>query len=287
MLLDSNVRHEEKVHMLEGYFFLYQEEDLLMGKVYLVGAGPGDVELITLKGLKCIQEADVILYDRLVNKDLLQYAKKDAELINCGKLPDYHLMQQETINKFLVKYANKGKIVTRLKGGDPFIFGRGGEEAEECFQAGIPFEIIPGITAGIAAPAYAGIPVTHRNFSSSFAIITGHCKEGGKDNIQWEALAKGIDTLAIYMGVKNLPYIRRQLLQHGKAPDTPVALIHCGTLTSQKTVVGTLDTIVEMVESQKIINPSMIVIGYVVSLHNKLNWFEPSINKELLVNGAF
>lgn len=287
MLLDSNVRHEEKVHMLEGYFFLYQEEDLLMGKVYLVGAGPGDVELITLKGLKCIQEADVILYDRLVNKDLLQYAKKDAELINCGKLPDYHLMQQETINKFLVKYANKGKIVTRLKGGDPFIFGRGGEEAEECFQAGIPFEIIPGITAGIAAPAYAGIPVTHRNFSSSFAIITGHCKEGGKDNIQWEALAKGIDTLAIYMGVKNLPYIRRQLLQHGKAPDTPVALIHCGTLTSQKTVVGTLDTIVEMVESQKIINPSMIVIGNVVSLHNKLNWFEPSINKELLVNGAF
>ena len=287
MLLDSNVRHEEKVHMLEGYFFLYQEEDLLMGKVYLVGAGPGDVELITLKGLKCIQEADVILYDRLVNKDLLQYAKKDAELINCGKLPDYHLMQQETINKFLVKYANKGKIVTRLKGGDPFIFGRGGEEAEECFQAGIPFEIIPGITSGIAAPAYAGIPVTHRNFSSSFAIITGHCKEGGKDNIQWEALAKGIDTLAIYMGVKNLPYIRRQLLQHGKAPDTPVALIHCGTLTSQKTVVGTLDTIVEMVESQKIINPSMIVIGYVVSLHNKLNWFEPSINKELLVNGAF
>jgi len=287
VLLDSNVRHEEKVHMLEGYFFLYQEEDLLMGKVYLVGAGPGDVELITLKGLKCIQEADVILYDRLVNKDLLQYAKKDAELINCGKLPDYHLMQQETINKFLVKYANKGKIVTRLKGGDPFIFGRGGEEAEECFQAGIPFEIIPGITAGIAAPAYAGIPVTHRNFSSSFAIITGHCKEGGKDNIQWEALAKGIDTLAIYMGVKNLPYIRRQLLQHGKAPDTPVALIHCGTLTSQKTVVGTLDTIVEMVESQKIINPSMIVIGNVVSLHNKLNWFEPSINKELLVNGAF
>jgi len=287
VLLDSNVRHEEKVHMLEGYFFLYQEEDLLMGKVYLVGAGPGDVELITLKGLKCIQEADVILYDRLVNKDLLQYAKKDAELINCGKLPDYHLMQQETINKFLVKYANKGKIVTRLKGGDPFIFGRGGEEAEECFQAGIPFEIIPGITSGIAAPAYAGIPVTHRNFSSSFAIITGHCKEGGKDNIQWEALAKGIDTLAIYMGVKNLPYIRRQLLQHGKAPDTPVALIHCGTLTSQKTVVGTLDTIVEMVESQKIINPSMIVIGYVVSLHNKLNWFEPSINKELLVNGAF
>ena len=286
MLLDSNVRHEEKVHMLEGYFFLYQEEDLLMGKVYLVGAGPGDVELITLKGLKCIQEADVILYDRLVNKDLLQYAKKDAELINCGKLPDYHLMQQETINKFLVKYAHKGKIVTRLKGGDPFIFGRGGEEAEECFQAGIPFEIIPGITAGIAAPAYAGIPVTHRNFSSSFAIITGHCKEGGKDNIQWEALAKGIDTLAIYMGVKNLPYIRRQLLQHGKAPDTPVALIHCGTLTSQKTVVGTLDTIVEMVESQKIINPSMIVIGDVVSLHNKLNWFEQSINKELLVNGA-
>lgn len=258
-----------------------------MGKVYIVGAGPGDVELITVKGLKCIQKADVILYDRLVNNDLLHYAKPDAELINCGKLPDYHLMQQETIHKFLVNYAKKGKIVTRLKGGDPFVFGRGGEEAEACRQAGVPFEIIPGITAGIAAPAYAGIPVTHRHHSSSFALITGHRKEGGEDNIQWEALAKGIDTLAIYMGVKNLPYIRRQLLLHGKDPDTPAALIYCGTLASQKTVVGTLGTIAEIAECEQIINPSMIVIGDVVKLHHKVNWFEPAIDTAWLAKGAF
>lgn len=258
-----------------------------MGKVYIVGAGPGDVELITVKGLKCIQKADVILYDRLVNNDLLHYAKPDAELINCGKLPDYHLMQQETLHKFLVNYAKKGKIVTRLKGGDPFVFGRGGEEAEACRQAGVPFEIIPGITAGIAAPAYAGIPVTHRHHSSSFALITGHRKEGGEDNIQWEALAKGIDTLAIYMGVKNLPYIRRQLLLHGKDPDTPAALIHCGTLASQKTVVGTLETIAEIAEREQIINPSMIVIGDVVKLHHKVSWFEPTIDTALLAKGAF
>lgn len=258
-----------------------------MSKVYIVGAGPGDVELITVKGLKSIKRADVILYDRLVNKELLEYAKEGAELINCGKLPDYHLMQQETINKFLVKYAKKGKIVTRLKGGDPFVFGRGGEEAEACSQAGVPFEIIPGITAGIAASAYAGIPVTHRDYSSSFAFITGHHKEGGEDNIQWEALAKGVDTLAIYMGVKNLPYIRRQLLQHGKDPNTPVAIIHCGTLAAQKTVVGSLSTIVEIAEHQQIANPSMIVIGDVVKLYSKLNWFEPIMDTTLLANGAF
>lgn len=258
-----------------------------MGKVYIVGAGPGDVELITVKGLKCIQKADVILYDRLVNNDLLHYAKPDAELINCGKLPDYHLMQQETIHKFLVKYAKKGKIVTRLKGGDPFVFGRGGEEAEACRQAGVPFEVIPGITAGIAAPAYAGIPVTHRHHSSSFALITGHRKEGDEDNTQWEALAKGIDTLAIYMGVKNLSYIRQQLLLHGKDPDTPAALIYCGTLASQKTVVGTLETIAEIAEREQITNPSMIVIGDVVKLHHKVSWFEPAIDTAWLAKGAF
>ena len=156
----------------------------MMGKVYLVGAGPGDPELITVKGVRCIQQADVILYDRLVNQELLDYAKPNVELINCGKLPNYHLLQQETINRFLVKYAQKGKTVTRLKGGDPFVFGRGGEEAEVCEKAGVPFEVVPGITAGIAAPAYAGIPVTHRDYSSSFAIITGHRKAGEDDDIK-------------------------------------------------------------------------------------------------------
>ncbi len=259
----------------------------MMGKVYLVGAGPGDPELITVKGVRCIQQADVILYDRLVNKELLDYSKPNVELINCGKLPNYHLLQQETINRFLVKYAQKGKIVTRLKGGDPFVFGRGGEEAEACHKAGVPFEVVPGITAGIAAPAYAGIPVTHRDYSSSFAVITGHRKAGEDDNIKWEAIAKGIDTIAIYMGVKNLPYIRKKLLEHGKSPDTPAALIHWGTLQNQKTAIGTLETIVETAQREQVKNPSMIVIGEVVRFHNKINWFEAMKEETLLVNEAF
>lgn len=245
-----------------------------MSKVYLVGAGPGDPELITVKGLKAIQEADVILYDRLVNQELLSYAKPEAELIFCGKLPNYHALQQETINTFLVKYAKKGKVVTRLKGGDPFVFGRGGEEAEALSANGIDFEVVPGITAGIAAPAYAGIPVTHRNFGSSFAVVTGHRKADALDAIKWEHLAKGIDTLALYMGVKNLPYIQERLLRFGKNPDTPVALIHWGTLPEQRTVITTLAEVTVTARREKIANPSMIIIGEVVNLREKLRWFE-------------
>jgi uroporphyrin-III C-methyltransferase len=246
---------------------------LEMGKVYIVGAGPGDPDLITVKGLKCIQKADVILYDRLVNKELLQNEKPDVELINCGKLPNYHRMEQETIKRFLVKYVKNGKFVTRLKNGNPFVFGRGREEAEACPKAGVPFEVVPGITSGISAPAYAGIPVTHRDYSSSFTIISGHRKEGAADNIKWEAIAKGIDTIEIYMGVKNLPYIRKKLLEHGKNSDTPVALIHWGTCQNQKTTLG---TIVEIAKREQFTNPSMIAIGEVVRLHNKLSWFEVS-----------
>ena len=245
-----------------------------MGIVYIVGAGPGDEELITVKGLNCIKQADVILYDRLVNKDLLNYAKPDALLISCGKLPNCHTMQQNTINLELVKYAKEGKIVTRLKGGDPFIFGRGAEEAASCQEAGIPFEVVPGVTSGIAAPAYAGIPVTHRDYSSSFAVITGHRKEGEADNIRWESLAKCVDTLAIYMGMKNLNYITNQLIAHGRSKDTPVALIHQGTTSLQRTVVGTLETIFEIAMKEQVKNPSMIIVGEVVRFREKLNWFE-------------
>ncbi|WP_347549584.1 uroporphyrinogen-III C-methyltransferase [Pseudalkalibacillus hwajinpoensis] len=245
-----------------------------MGKVYLVGAGPGDIDLITVKGLKCIEKADVILYDRLINKDLLDYAKEDVELIYCGKLPNYHTLKQETINRFLVKHALKGKVVTRLKGGDPFVYGRGGEEAEALANHGIPFEIVPGITSGIAASAYAGIPVTHRELSSTFAFVTGHRKEGEEEELRWESLAKGIDTLAIYMGVKNLPYICSMLRKYGKKKDTPVALIHWGTTQTQQTVTGTLESITEEVEKARIQNPSMIVVGEVVNLRSKLSWFE-------------
>ncbi|MFJ7738140.1 uroporphyrinogen-III C-methyltransferase [Lysinibacillus sp. NPDC097287] len=245
-----------------------------MGLVYIVGAGPGDVDLITVKGLRCIEAADVILYDRLINKDLLAYAKKDAKLIFCGKLPNRHAMIQENINQSLVHYAQQGLVVTRLKGGDPFVFGRGAEEAEVLAEHGIPFEIVPGITSGIAAPAYAGIPVTHRDLSSSFAIVTGHMREGKDDSIQWESLAKGIDTIAIYMGVGNLPYIRQQLLKYGRDEQTPVALVHWGTFTKQKTITGTLANIVDVAQRENIKNPSMILVGEVVALREKIQWFE-------------
>ncbi|GGB52682.1 uroporphyrinogen-III C-methyltransferase [Fictibacillus barbaricus] len=245
-----------------------------MGKVYLVGAGPGDPGLITVKGLRCIQEADVILYDRLVNKELLSYAKPDCDLIYCGKLPNYHFMKQETINSFLVKHAQKGKVVTRLKGGDPFVFGRGGEEAETLAKNRIAFEVVPGITSGIAAPAYAGIPVTHRNIASSFAVVTGHRKKGDEEELKWDSLAKGIDTLAIYMGVGNLPYICEQLTKHGKSMNTPVALVQWGSFENQRTVTGTLETIVEIVRLEEIENPSMIIVGEVVRLRDELKWFE-------------
>ncbi|WP_286924319.1 MULTISPECIES: uroporphyrinogen-III C-methyltransferase [Lysinibacillus] len=257
-----------------------------MGKVFIVGAGPGDVDLITVKGLRCIECADVILYDRLINKELLVYAKKDAQLIFCGKLPQQHAMIQEHINQSIVSYAQQGKIVTRLKGGDPFVFGRGAEEAEVLAQHNIPFEIVPGISSGIAAPAYAGIPVTHRDLSSSFAMVTGHMREGKDDAIQWESLAKGIDTIAIYMGVGNLPYIRQQLLKYGRNEDTPVALIHWGTLSRQKTVTGTLATIEKVAQRENIQNPSIIVVGKVVTLRESIQWFEQSVPQPQLVKNS-
>ncbi len=250
-----------------------------MSKVFLVGAGPGDEELLTIKALKCIQQSDVILYDRLVNKEILKHAKKDCELVYCGKLPNYHTMKQETINHFLIKYAKNGKVVTRLKGGDPFVFGRGGEEAEALKLHHIPFEIVPGISSGVAAAAYAGIPVTHRNLSASVAFVTGHRKEGNDEEVKWESLAKGIDTLAIYMGVGNLPYIQEQLIKHGRNRETPVAVIQWGTTYVQKTVVGTLQDIYDRVVKEKVSNPSMIIIGEVVKLREHLSWYEDLVAK--------
>ncbi|MGG3564826.1 uroporphyrinogen-III C-methyltransferase [Neobacillus rhizosphaerae] len=253
----------------------------MVGKVYLVGAGPGDPELITVKGLRYLQQADVILYDRLVNPELLKHAKKGAKLVYCGKLPHHHTMKQETINHFLIKYAKKGLQVVRLKGGDPFVFGRGGEEAEECLRNEVPFEVVPGITAGIAASAYAGIPVTHRYLSRSFAFITGHQAGDLAAEHQWSHLAKGVDTLCVYMGVSHLSTIINELIQHGKSPQTPIALIQWGTLSDQRTVVGTLETIEERVKVAGVSNPSMIVIGEVVRLHKDLNWFNEEIMPSL------
>ncbi|ARK30003.1 uroporphyrinogen-III C-methyltransferase [Halalkalibacter krulwichiae] len=245
------------------------------GKVFLVGAGPGDPKLITVYGLECIQKADVIAYDRLVNKDLLSYAKKEAELVYCGKAPGNHIFIQEEINHLLVTKARQGKIVTRLKGGDPFVFARGGEEAEVLSKAQISYEIVPGITSGIAAPAYAGIPVTHRGFGRSFTMIAGTGREDdGIDEVNWEAIANGSDTIAFYMGTRNLTYICQQLILHGKDSSTLVAVIQEGTTIHQKTVMGTLETIEKNVAEAKIKHPAMIVVGNIVQLREKLHWFK-------------
>ncbi|MDQ0199439.1 uroporphyrinogen-III C-methyltransferase [Neobacillus ginsengisoli] len=250
------------------------------GKVYIVGAGPGDPELITVKAMKCLARADVILYDRLVNPVLLEYGRSKTEVIYCGKTPGDHCVSQDAIHQLLVEKALAGKTVVRLKGGDPFIFGRGGEEAEVLVQYGIEFEVVPGITSGIAVPAYAGIPVTHREFSRSFAMVTGHCMNGEPNNIRWDYLANGVDTLAVYMGIKHLPYICSELQSCGKDAHTPIAVIEQGTTDYQRTVIGTLETIVDVVKSNQITNPAMIVIGEVVKLSNKLSWIPEKIRNE-------
>jgi uroporphyrinogen III methyltransferase/synthase len=244
------------------------------GKVLFVGAGPGDPKLLTVRGVEALQQADVVVYDRLANPQLLFHAKKDARFIYCGKESSNHAIPQEEINAILVREAGQGRTVVRLKGGDPSIFGRVGEEAEECRKHSVSFEIVPGITSGIAAPLYAGIPLTHRDYNSSVAFLTGHlCEKNQGTPINWEQVS-GVDTLVIYMGVKNLPQIREQLLQHGKSPSTPVALVRWGTLAEQKTLVGDLDNIVQRAADAKFTAPAIIVVGEVVRLRDRLNWFE-------------
>jgi uroporphyrin-III C-methyltransferase len=264
------------------HFFRKRGERMSIGKVYLVGAGPGDPKLITLRGLECIQQADVIIYDRLANPELLHYAKPEVELIYCGKLPDHHTLRQEEINQLLVtKALEEGKIVTRLKGGDPSVFGRVGEEAVELAKNGIQFEIVPGVTSGIAAAAYAGIPVTHREYASTFAMVTGHVgSEEGSQRLQWDALAKGIDTIAFYMGAANLQTIAYELIRHGKSPDTPVAIIQWGTTPKQRTLTATLETIYEEAQTHQFSHPAIILVGEVVKLREHMSWFEETMECE-------
>lgn len=256
------------------------------GKVILVGAGPGDIGLITVKGLEAIQQAEVILYDRLANPKLLDFAPSDCELIYCGKLPDRHFLRQENINELLVAKALEGKRVVRLKGGDPGVFGRVGEEAESLAEAKIEFEMVPGISSGIAAPLYAGIPVTHRAHAESFAVVTAHDKsKDGKPLLNWEGLAQGVDTIAFYMGVGNLPFICENLIKFGKPAHTPVILIQWGTFGRQKTLEGTLADIVVKVQEAKFSNPSIILVGSVISLREKISWFEkkPLYGRQILL----
>ncbi len=242
------------------------------GIVYLIGAGPGDPGLITVRGIERLKQADVVVYDRLANHSLLAHARQ-AELIDVGKQPDRHPVPQAEINALLVEKARAGRVVARLKGGDPFVFGRGGEEALALMEAGLPFEIVPGITSAIAGPAYAGVPVTHRGMAYSFAVITGHRASDAEDvSYNWEYLAKGPDTILFLMGVSNLEYIATQLVAYGRSPDTPVALVERASRTAQKTVSGTLADIVE--RAADIGPPAIIIIGEVVSLRESLRWFD-------------
>ena len=246
------------------------------GKVYLVGAGPGDPTLITIKGKQFIEKAEVVIYDYLASKKLLKFAPADAEFIYAGKKGGVkHTHTQEEINQMLIDRANSGKIVVRLKGGDPFIFGRGGEEIEELVKAGLPFEVVPGVTSATAAATYAGVPITHRGYTSSVAFVTGH-EDPTKEttNIDWEKIATGIGTLVFYMGIKNLPSITEKLIRNGRDPKTPVVVVRWASTPEQKSVDGTLENIADIVRREDIKPPALVVVGEVVSLRKKINWFE-------------
>lgn len=243
-----------------------------MGKVYLTGAGPGDIELLTLKALRVIKEADVIIYDRLANPDILEEAKNGCEFVYVGKEDGRHVVPQDDINEVIYQNALKHDVVVRLKGGDPFVFGRGGEEALYLYDRDIKFEVIPGITSAISAPAYAGIPVTHRGISVSFRVVTGHESPNKKESqIPWETF-KTDDTIVFLMGLHNLPKISKKLIELGKSKDYPCAVISKGTTKDQSVVVGTLEDITK--KAKGVPTPALIVVGKVVELREQLKWLQ-------------
>lgn len=258
--------------------------------IYLVGSGPGDPGLFTVKGVECMREADTVVYDRLAPEALLSHARPDAELVYVGKKPGEPTMQQEEINALLVELGRAGKTVVRLKGGDPYVFGRGGEEALELVKAGLSFEVVPGVTSGIAAPAYAGIPVTHRGISTSVVFVTGHEDPAkGEPDVDWKRLANGAETLVLYMGVGRLAEISSGLIAGGRDPETPVACVRWGTRSEQKTVTGTLGDIAEKVAEAKLKPPVITIVGDVVSLRDEeLGWFErkPLFGRRVVVTRA-
>ncbi len=252
------------------------------GMVFLVGAGPGDYRLITLKAIECLKKADVVVYDRLADDRILRWAKPDAEMIYVGKASANHTMKQGDINQLLADKAKEGKCVVRLKGGDPFVFGRGGEEALLLKAQGVPFEIVPGVTSAISVPAYAGIPVTHRAVATSFAVVTGHeDPTKGESSMRWDKLATATDTLVFLMGVANLPYITKQLIDNGRAADTPAAVIRWGTKPEQRTMVTTLGAAAEDVKRNGIKPPAIFIVGDVVKLRDELAWFDNTAGRPL------
>jgi uroporphyrin-III C-methyltransferase len=253
------------------------------GKVYLIGAGPGDAELITVKGLRYLRTADVVLYDRLISMDLLDEARAEAERVFVGKGPRCHIVSQAEINALMIAYARSGRTVVRLKGGDPYVFGRGGEEALALAQAEIPFEVVPGVSSAIAVPAYAGIPVTHRDYTSSVTIVTGHEGHGhASPAVNWDALAQLGGTLVVLMGVKALPDFTRRLLEAGLAPDMPAAVIQEGTTPRQRMVMGTLADIAERALAAGLSSPATTVIGRVVGLEQMLSCEEIALKRAYL-----
>ena len=249
-----------------------QSEQKIEGQVYLVGAGPGDPDLLTFRALRLMQKADVVVYDRLVSPAILELVRRDAEKIYVGKAKSNHTLPQEQINSLMVEEAKKGNRVVRLKGGDPFIFGRGGEEIEELIAAGIDFQVVPGITAASGASTYAGIPLTHRDHAQSVTFATGHLKNGTID-LNWPALAHQNQTIVFYMGLTGLPVICSKLIEHGLSASTPIALVQEATRESQKVITGTLDTITAHPQLDEMKPPTLIIVGSVVTLHNKLDWF--------------
>jgi uroporphyrin-III C-methyltransferase/precorrin-2 dehydrogenase/sirohydrochlorin ferrochelatase len=243
------------------------------GEVYLVGAGPGDPDLLTFRALRLMQQADVVVYDRLVSPEILDLARRDSKKIYAGKKRNEHSLSQESINDLLVRLAQSGKRVVRLKGGDPFIFGRGGEEIETLMALGIDFQVVPGITAASGCASYAGIPLTHRDHAQSCTFVTGHLQDG-TINLNWQQLSKPNQTIIIYMGLVGLNIICASLIEHGSEPDLPVALIEQGTTSHQRVITGTLKSLPEQIASLKITPPTLIIVGSVVTLHNKLAWFK-------------
>jgi uroporphyrin-III C-methyltransferase/precorrin-2 dehydrogenase/sirohydrochlorin ferrochelatase len=255
--------------MLEG-----SKDGIARGEVYLVGGGPGDPDLLTFRALRLMQQADVVVYDRLVSKEVLELVRRDAEKLYAGKERDNHAIPQEDINQLLVRLAREGKRVLRLKGGDPFIFGRGGEEIATLAAEGIPFQVVPGITAAAGCAAYSGIPLTHRDYSQAVVFVTGHLQDGSV-NLNWKALAQPNQTVVFYMGLHGVPSICEGLTSHGMPGSTPVALIQQGTTVNQRVFVSTLAALPEVVRVEKIKPPTLIIVGDVVRLHDQLSWFLP------------
>lgn len=270
-------RHDEAEQMLQAK--LDDNTDRHTGEVYLVGAGPGDPELLTFKALRLMQQADIVLYDALVSPKVIDLCRRDADMVFVGKKRDNHAVPQEGINELLVKYALEGKRVLRLKGGDPFIFGRGGEELQKLKEHNIPFQVVPGITAASACSTYAGIPLTHRNYAQSVRFVTGQLKNRTSD-LNFEELVHPNQTIVFYMGLHSLPHLSSELIRHGKSADTPAAIVSRGTRPEQKVLVGTLTDIAEKQEQAQLEAPALIIVGEVVDLHDDLAWFGEEVLQE-------